>query len=101
MTKILGKPCEFQVVEEGAEEGRWAFVALHGMAPGPVVARYEDWQASNAQLLAADPEQLALGRWVFPASGAPRARSHCRFVLLLTHFLPDSLTYSVPLSLKR
>ena len=71
----------------------------HGMASGPVVARYEDWQASNAQLLAADPEQLALGRWVFPASGAPRARSHCRFTT--AHFIPHSLTYSVPLYLKR
>jgi galactosylceramidase len=33
--------------------------------------------------------------------GARRARSHCRFVLPLIHFIPDSLTYSVPLFLKR
>ena len=33
--------------------------------------------------------------------GAARARSHCRFVLLLAHFIPDSLTCSVPLYLKR
>ena len=30
-----------------------------------------------------------------------RARSHCRFVLPLIHFIPDSLRYSVPLFLKR
>ena len=30
-----------------------------------------------------------------------RARSHCRFVLPLIHFTPDSLTYSVPVFLKR
>jgi hypothetical protein len=28
-------------------------------------------------------------------------RSHCRLVLPLIHFIPDSLTYSVPLFLKR
>ena len=73
-----GTEVEGSSSSSSSEEG-WAFVALHGMASGPVVARYEDWQASNAQLLAADPEQLALGRWVFPASGAPRARSHYCF----------------------
>jgi hypothetical protein len=35
------------------------------------------------------------------ANGAGRARSHCRFVLPLIHFRPDSLTYSLPLFLKR
>ena len=30
-----------------------------------------------------------------------RARSHCRFVLQVIHFIPDLLTYSVPLFLKR
>ena len=30
-----------------------------------------------------------------------RARSHCRFVLPFIRFIPDSLTYSVPLFLKR
>jgi hypothetical protein len=30
-----------------------------------------------------------------------RARSHCRFVRPLIRFIPDSLTYSVPLVLKR
>ena len=29
--------------------------------------------------------------------GLPRARAHCRFVLSLIHFIPDSLSYSVPL----
>jgi hypothetical protein len=35
------------------------------------------------------------------AHGGDRARSHCRFVLPLIHFTLDSLTYSVPLFLKR
>jgi hypothetical protein len=34
-------------------------------------------------------------------AGANRARSHCRFALPLIHFIPDSLTYSVPLFLER
>ena len=34
-------------------------------------------------------------------SGADRARSHCRFAPPLIHFIPDSLTYSVPLFLKQ
>ena len=33
--------------------------------------------------------------------GTARARSHCRFATPLIHFIPDSLTYSVPLFLKR
>jgi hypothetical protein len=33
--------------------------------------------------------------------GGARARSHCRFAVPLTHFIPYSLTYSVPLLLKR
>ena len=33
--------------------------------------------------------------------GAPRARSHCRFAPPRFHFTPYSLTYSVPLFLKR
>ena len=33
--------------------------------------------------------------------GARRARSHCRFVLPLIHLIPNSLTYLVPLILKR
>jgi hypothetical protein len=37
----------------------------------------------------------------FTPDGAPRARSHCCFVLSPIHFIPDSLTYSVPLFLKR
>jgi MFS family permease len=36
-----------------------------------------------------------------PAWGTLRARSHCRFVPPLIHFIPDLLTYSVPLFLKR
>ena len=37
----------------------------------------------------------------FDPAGESRARSHCRFVLPLVRFIPDSLTYSVPLFLKR
>jgi hypothetical protein len=33
--------------------------------------------------------------------GPVRARSHCRFALPLIHFIPYSLTYLVPLILKR
>ena len=43
--------------------------------------------------------------WAFAecynASGDDRARSHDRFVLLLIHFIPDSLAHSAPLLLKR
>jgi hypothetical protein len=35
------------------------------------------------------------------AEGEPRARSHCRFVPPLVRFIPDLLTYLVPLFLKR
>ena len=31
----------------------------------------------------------------------PGAWSHCRFLLPLIHFIPDLLTYSVPLFMKR
>ena len=41
----------------------------------------------------------ALGLWARPR-GRVRARSHCRFVPLIL-FIPDSLTYSVSLFLKR
>jgi hypothetical protein len=33
--------------------------------------------------------------------GTPRARPHCRFVLSFIRFIPYSLTYSIPLFLKR
>ena len=33
--------------------------------------------------------------------GLYRARSHCRFVPPFIRFIPDSLTYSVPLFLKQ
>jgi hypothetical protein len=38
---------------------------------------------------------------VTPPPGAARDRSHCRFVLPLIRFIPESLTYSAPLFLKR
>jgi hypothetical protein len=37
----------------------------------------------------------------FAREGAPRARSHCRFAPPLTHLIPYSVKYSVPLFLKR
>ena len=40
-------------------------------------------------------DQAAPGR-----RGGARARSHCRSVPPLIHFMPDSLTYSVPLCMK-
>jgi hypothetical protein len=49
--------------------------------------------------------RAAAGRY-WPSLGALagvecRARSHRRFALPLSHFIPESLTYSVPLFLKR
>jgi hypothetical protein len=38
---------------------------------------------------------------ILASRGGHRARSHCRFVLPLIHFIPYPLTYSVPLFLKR
>jgi diketogulonate reductase-like aldo/keto reductase len=43
---------------------------------------------------------LGLGTFQMQHDGEARARLHCRFTLLI-HFIPDSLTYSVPLFLKR
>ena len=39
--------------------------------------------------------------WRFLCKRGGRARSHCRFVLPFIYFIPESLTYSVPLFLKR
>ena len=47
---------------------------------------------------------LAAGEGDFAAGGEGgevRARSHCRFVQPPIHFIPDALTYSVPVFLKR
>ena len=52
-------------------------------------------RAGHVHLLEDDLE------WLRDGSGDRRARSHCRFVLLLIHFTPESLTYSVPRFLKR
>ena len=43
----------------------------------------------------------ATPRSALRALGRTAALSHCRFVLPLVHFMPDPLTYSVPLFLKR
>jgi hypothetical protein len=47
------------------------------------------------------PGYYAVRHAAAAADGALRARSHCRFVPPLIHFTPDSLTYLVPLFLKR
>ena len=47
------------------------------------------------------PDAKADWQGCFGGGGEPGARSHGCFVQLLTHFIPDSLTYSVPLFLKR
>jgi hypothetical protein len=39
--------------------------------------------------------------WYWAPASPPRVRSYCRFVLPHIPFIPDSLTYSVPLFLKR
>ena len=41
------------------------------------------------------------GRHALVPRGQPGARSHCRIVLPLVHFIPGLRTYSVPLNLKR
>jgi hypothetical protein len=59
-----------------------------------------EWgELPEAQLAAA--QQLAYTEAMWGGRGMHRARSHCRFVRPLIHFTPDSLTYSVPLFLKR
>jgi hypothetical protein len=52
--------------------------------------------AAAAQPMAPDVQAEVLA-----GLGADRARSHCRFVLQLNHFISDSPTYFVPLLLKR
>jgi hypothetical protein len=49
------------------------------------------------------PNEITVGllRAAMEGSGANWDRSHCRLVLPLIHFIPDSLTYSAPLFLKR
>jgi hypothetical protein len=52
--------------------------------------------AGQGQSLAESREEIdALGKEAAPGL------AHCRFVLPFIHFIPDSLTYSVPLFLKR
>ena len=48
-----------------------------------------------------DREADALRQRTACGRGVARARSHCGFVLLFTRFVPYSLTYSLPLFLKR
>ena len=72
-----------------------------------LTARRAQYGAATAKLR---PTELALpsasprpslGAAGSRTPGAVWARSHCRFVLLLIHFIPDLLTYLVPLFLKR
>ena len=50
---------------------------------------------------AAEPRARGLRAATARRRGIGRARSHCRVVLPVIHFIPDLLTYSVPLFLKR
>jgi hypothetical protein len=61
----------------------------------PVPAAAARARASTRGSPAAPPVAVARSA----RGGPPRARSHCRLVLPFTHFTPDSLTYSVPVSL--
>jgi hypothetical protein len=67
----------------------------HGMIATLFVLR-----RSDAPLLAYSARSNKRQRQQSPGGGA-RARSHCRFVPPLIHFIPDLLAYSVPLNLKR
>ena len=62
-----------------------------------VAAQREEGGVSMLSLLATPPQQSCM--WV--QVGLPRARPPCRFARPLIHGIPDSLTYSAPLFLKR
>jgi hypothetical protein len=64
---------------------------------------YRAWCVVGRQVSAAVLRELRRRRWRLAAAqgGAARARSHRRFVIPLIQLMPESLTYSVPLFLKR
>jgi hypothetical protein len=82
-------------------------LSFFGPEAGPTPAFFRLYSHRNARAslhLLGQPDTILAGgrgRARFPAGGGARARSHCRFVLPPIHFIPDSLTYSVSLSLKR
>jgi hypothetical protein len=85
----------------GAQDGAAAELAVHEAELGS-----DSWTSAQEQKLAvagagASP-RFGAAEWNHQRQALPgRARPHGRFALLLTHFMPDSLTFSVPLFLKR
>jgi hypothetical protein len=74
---------------------------MHRRLQGIVLLKFMD----EGKLLAACemvmPSELSPEERQQNTLGTARARSHCRFVLPLIHFIPESLTYAVPLFLRR
>jgi hypothetical protein len=58
----------------------------------------EFYAAATRLIASRSPSDLLCGGH---GCGDLRARSHCRFVPPLNHFMQDSLTYALPLFLKR
>jgi phytoene dehydrogenase-like protein len=79
--------------------GNYFFSEARSDAPGPNPARAAG-PAAGADRLGDNGRLRRRGARARRRGGA-RARLHCRFVPPLIHFIPDSLTYSVPLFLKR
>ena len=119
MTQILGQPCGFQVSGAASHS---ELRQLAGPATDGVLGDVHDDSSvfpgrpptpgDAAAPRSSSPRRPSPRRQPLPplpqASAAAedepgwaRARSHCRFVPPLIHFIPDSLTQSVPLFLKR
>ena len=101
-------------VRGGAMESSLRERAALSFSPQPVLVHMENpYRHSTCPcgMAAWPPSQVENIRWLGLAETdeereafrqcAPRARPRCRFVLPLNHFIPDSLTYSVHLFLKR
>ena len=80
--------------------------------PAALVAVAQHLDILAVELSVADPTQLGraslappdlLGQLLEPRAqrGVPRVKSHCRFAVQLIHLIPDLLTYSVALLVKR
>jgi hypothetical protein len=98
-------PLASLVLEAGEVEGRGAAGLLGGVDVRPPHQQQLHHLAaprgSGAPLHSAARELTAARPWAASRGGSIRARSHSRFVLPLIRFIPDALTYSVPLLLKR
>ena len=77
--------------------------ASHGGVGGGM--ERELWEELNfSDAIQKTPDRGSPDLWaaeVCDDGGPARARSHCRFVLPLIRFPPDSLTYLVPLCLRQ